>query len=340
MESRMKTLYGIQYLRAVAALAVVLFHAAERSGEHFAIGAAGVDVFFVVSGFIMIVISENRHLTPLGFLKDRLLRIAPSYWIVTSIMVLGSLAGLFPNLMLDPAHLIASYLFIPVASPSTGEMWPILVQGWTLNYEMFFYLVFAASLLLARPLRIAALALVFGTLVLVGQFAAPAGSIMDFYTRPIVLEFLAGAVIGRLWLAGHAPHPDTGLMLIAFAILSFAAIYLLQSNFNTWLCAPLAICLVSGMLAVEKGGALPRIPALSYIGDASYSIYLWHTLAISVVVKAGMMAGLPTAAIVWLGALLGTLLGIVCYEGVERPLHHLIKHRRIVFRIPGRRAAD
>src|SRR5690606_15242718 len=100
----MKTLYGIQYLRAFAALAVVVFHAAERTGLHFAIGAAGVDVFFVVSGFIMMAISDRRPMQPVAFLRDRLLRIAPSYWIVTSIMIIGAAAGLFPNLKLDIAH--------------------------------------------------------------------------------------------------------------------------------------------------------------------------------------------------------------------------------------------
>src|SRR3546814_17001958 len=86
----MHTLYVIQYLRAFAALAVVIFHAAERTGHHFAIGAAGVDVFFVVSGFIMMAISDRRPTRPLTFLRDRILRIAPSYWLVTGIMIAGA----------------------------------------------------------------------------------------------------------------------------------------------------------------------------------------------------------------------------------------------------------
>ena len=72
----MNKLYGIQYLRGFAALAVVIFHAAERAGHHFAIGAAGVDVFFVISGFIMWIIADGRTLTPAKFIADRLKRIA------------------------------------------------------------------------------------------------------------------------------------------------------------------------------------------------------------------------------------------------------------------------
>jgi len=336
----MKTLYGIQYLRAIAALAVVLFHAAERSDENFAIGAAGVDVFFVVSGFIMIVISQNRHQSPLRFLKDRLLRIAPSYWLVTSVMVVGALTGLFPNLILDAPHLIGSYLFLPVPSPNGGTLWPVLVQGWTLNYEMFFYAAFAATLMLSANLRIAALAAIFGALALIGFAVKTPDTALFFYTRPLILEFLAGAVIGRLWLSGKSVKQETGLMLIAIAIFSFTAIYLLKSGFNTFICAPLAICLVVGVLALEKAEMLPQLPALAYIGDASYSIYLWHTLAVSVVLKFGMAAGLPTWLIIWSGVALGTLLGIACYECIERPLHVFIKHRRIVFRLPGRAAAE
>ncbi len=96
----MKTIHGIQYLRALAALGVVLFHAAERTGHHFAIGAAGVDVFFVISGFIMWVISDRRPTAPLAFLRERLRRIAPIYWLATLVMIGGGVAGLFPNLVL------------------------------------------------------------------------------------------------------------------------------------------------------------------------------------------------------------------------------------------------
>ncbi|MBT9369018.1 acyltransferase [Rhizobium sp. CSW-27] len=335
----MKTLYGIQYLRAIAALAVVLFHAAERSGEHFAIGAAGVDVFFVVSGFIMMVISHNRPLTPAGFLRDRLLRIVPSYWIVTSVMVAGAAAGLFPNLLLDLPHLLGSYLFMPVPSPNGGALWPVLVQGWTLNYEIFFYLAFAATLLLPENRRLAALAALFGLLVATGFLIEAAGGPLSFYTQPILLEFLAGTIIGRLWIAGTVPRTETGLMLIAIAVLSFATIYLMRLEFSTFLCGPLAIALVIGVLALEKGDALPPLPGLAYLGDASYSIYLWHTLAISVVLKAGAVLSLPAPLITWIGALAGVGLGIVCYECLERPLQHFIKHRRLVIRLPRRQAA-
>jgi len=125
--------------------AVVVFHAAERTGGHFAI-AAGVNVFFVISGFITWVICERRPTTPARFLRERLERIAPVYWIATGIMVAGALASLFPNLKLTLGPVLGSLFFIPHHSPSNGQVWSVLVQGWTLNYEIFFYMVFAGSL--------------------------------------------------------------------------------------------------------------------------------------------------------------------------------------------------
>ncbi|APG86790.1 exopolysaccharide production protein ExoZ (plasmid) [Sinorhizobium americanum] len=93
----MGTIRAIQYLRAGAALAVVIFHAAERTGHHFAVGAAGADVFFVISGFVMWVISERRPLAPAKFIADRIRRVVPIYWrlpAVVGLFLLLVIAGL------------------------------------------------------------------------------------------------------------------------------------------------------------------------------------------------------------------------------------------------------
>ncbi|MDK4740194.1 acyltransferase (plasmid) [Rhizobium sp. CB3060] len=322
----MKTLYGIQYLRGFAALAVVLFHAAERTGSHFRIGAAGVDVFFVISGFIMWTMSERRPVTPLRFLLDRLQRIAPSYWIVTSIMIAGGLAGLFPNMKLTAGHVLGSLFFIPVRSPSNGEIWPVLVQGWTLNFEMFFYVIFAATLLLPRRLQLASMAAIFLAIFLAGNIFNPQSSLFITYTQPIILEFVAGAVLGRLWLAGRTPGAGLGLALAIAALSGFAAIELIGLDFNEVTCAPLAVALVLGVVSLERSGKLPNIPLLTYLGNSSYSIYLWHTLAISVVIKMVASTQMPYDVATFLGVISGTLLGICAYEAVEKPLRNLLRN--------------
>jgi exopolysaccharide production protein ExoZ len=319
----MKTLYGIQYLRAFAALAVVVFHAAERTGGHFAIGAAGVDVFFVISGFIMWVISDRRPVTPQRFLLDRIKRIAPSYWLVTGIMVAGALAGLFPNLQLSAGHLIGSLFFIPVRSPSSGEIWPVLVQGWTLNFEMFFYVLFAGALFLPRQWRLVFLTTVFGLFFAAGLLTHPSSAALATYTRPIILEFLGGVFIAELWIRRKVAGTSLGLACIGAALCGFAAIYLMGAEFDESICGPLAMALVFGMVSLETGGSIGRVPVLTYLGDASYSIYLWHTLAISVAVKAAEILGIG-GGLTLLGAIAGgTIVGVGAYELVEKPLRRL-----------------
>ncbi|PKA41472.1 acyltransferase [Rhizobium sullae] len=321
----MKTLYGIQYLRAFAALAVVVFHAAERSGGHFAIGAAGVDVFFVISGFIMWVISDRKPLTPQRFLLDRIRRIAPSYWLVTVIMIGGALAGLFPNLKLDAGHVLGSLSFVPVRSPSSGEIWPVLVQGWTLNFEMFFYVLFAGALFLPRQWRLLFLSVAFGFFFLIGLIWKPSSPMLATYTRPIILEFLGGVIIAELWLRRWIAGNSLGLACVGAALCGFAAIHLIGAEFDEFICGPLAMALVFGMVSLEADGSIGRVPVLTYLGDASYSIYLWHTLAISVAIKvAAGILGIPGSLAVVVAICSGTLLGVAAYEMIEKPLRKLL----------------
>ncbi|WP_454747744.1 acyltransferase family protein [Ciceribacter selenitireducens] len=312
------TLSGIQYLRAAAAIAVVLFHAAEKTGYHFAIGAAGVDVFFVISGFIMWVVSARREPTPVQFLRARIRRIVPVYWLATAVMVAGALGGLFPNLVLSLEHVLASLFFIPARSPSNGEIWPVLVQGWTLNYEMFFYVVFAGTLLLPRAWRLPAIGALFGLLVISGGLFVPDNAVLLSFTRPIILEFVAGMVIGELWLKGKVSAPAVGFALIALAFSGFAAIQIAGLPFDALVCGPLAAALVVGVLALEAGRRVRFVPAAVLLGDASYSIYLWHTFAISVIAKVGTSMGAPAPAVFVIAVLAGISAGVLGYFLIER----------------------
>jgi exopolysaccharide production protein ExoZ len=316
----MKTLYGIQYLRAFAAIAVVVFHAAEKSGEPFMIGAAGVDVFFVISGFIMWVISERRPMTPQGFLLDRFRRIAPSYWLVTAIMIAGALAGLFPNLQLTASHIAASLFFIPAHSPSDDQIWPVLVQGWTLNFEIFFYVLFAGALFLPRKWRLLFLSALFGGFFLAGQMLHPTTPALYTYTRPIILEFLGGVFLAELWLRRWIIGTSMGLACVGASPAGFAAIHVTGAAFNAGICGPLAMVLVYGMVSLEADGSIGRVPVLTYLGGASYSIYLWHTFAVSVVVKAGEMLGMSPVMITFTSVISGVILGCIAYEMIEKPM--------------------
>ncbi|MDI7862051.1 acyltransferase [Rhizobiaceae bacterium n13] len=316
----MKTIYGIQYLRAAAALAVVFSHAAEKTGYHFAIGAAGVDIFFVISGFIMWVIAHDREPTPGRFLADRIRRIVPIYWVATGVMIVGGLAGLFPNLQLTVQHILASLFFVPMHSPSNGEIWPVLVQGWTLNFEMFFYLVFAVSLLLPRASRLLAVGLFFVLVVVLGAVFDPQNAVLATFTRPIVLEFVAGMLVGQAWIKGKVPPPAFGIALVFIAIAGFSWIAFLRLPFDETVCGPLAVALVVGLLSLEADGLIGRWKFPAFLGNASYSIYLWHTFAISVVAKVGGHLGLAPPLTFAGAAACGTILGMAAYLLLERPL--------------------
>ncbi len=330
----MKIIYGIQYLRACAALAVVLFHAAEKTGHHFAIGAAGVDVFFVISGFIMWVISDRRPQSPGRLLAERIVRIVPVYWLATALMIAGAAIGLFPNLVLMSQHILASLFFIPVRSPSNGELWPVLVQGWTLNYEMFFYLVFAGSLFLRRNVRLLAVTLVFLMLVISGAASGSDNPLVLTYTRPIMLEFVVGMVIGELWLKGRIPAPGIGLALVLFATAGFAVLQVFRLPFSEYNCGPLAAALVAGTLSLEAAGRVRPLRVPAFLGNASYSIYLWHTFAISVVAKAAAILGLASG-VAFVGAVAaGIVAGSIAYVLIEQPLVRLLRLPRVAPR-PG-----
>ena len=131
-----QTLLSIQYLRASAALMVVVYHAMMLAPVDFGIGAAGVDLFFVISGFILWTIARERPLTPLEFLKRRWIRVAPLYWTLT--LAVAAIATFWPfvfgQFKATPSHVLLSLGFIQHMNPD-GAPFPLIPVGWSLNYE-------------------------------------------------------------------------------------------------------------------------------------------------------------------------------------------------------------
>ena len=325
----MKRLLGIQYLRAIAALGVVGFHAASRAGLNFRSGEAGVDLFFVLSGFLMVAITK-ADTRPADFLADRARRIVPLYWIATTVLLTAAAVGLFPNLQLQLWHVATSYLFIPSLSPSNGHFWPVLVPGWTLNDEVMFYVVFAATMVLRSQLRqIAAMTALFAGLVLTGLTLHPAGALGTVYTDPIMLEFALGGWIGLLWKSNWTWPRLIGWPSMAAAVLLFVAAGWDQDDRWRLLLfgLPAALLLLS-VLGLERRQttATWRLPLL--LGDASYSIYLWHTLAISVAVRVCGLLHLPAAAVLPVGFAAGVTAGIGCFLLIEQPIIRFFQARR------------
>lgn len=325
----MRKLLTIQYLRAVAATGVLIFHAGERFGYPFATGAFGVDLFFVISGFLMVAITDEDT-SARGFMRDRVERIVPIYWLATSVMVVGALIGLFPNMKLEWWHTLASYLFLPAPSPSVDQSWPVLIPGWTLNYEMFFYAIFAGLLFIrGQAMRVALLSLVLCALVIGGSLVNSASPALAFYSDAIILEFALGAWVGLAWRGSDlwTRIPASGLLL-AGAALFLAAAALPGDLPRTVLYGIPSTLLLIGALALEAQGGPRQFRLMELLGDASYSIYLWHGLAVSVVAMIAGKLGLhPLVGFVV--AIVGGLIGgVISYLLIEKPVTRYLKRAR------------
>ena len=340
---------GIQLLRFVAAMLVVVMHSSEAislrsahagSGNFWSGGAAGVDIFFVISGFVMAMSTTAR---PAGsaarlsaawtFMKRRLMRVAPLYWFYTLLkaaMVLA-LPGLALRSSVDPGHLLASMLFIPATSP-WGLIQPTLPVGWTLNFEMLFYGVFALSIALGLA-RIRFALLTFA-LIFIGGYFFPEVVPLKFYAQSLVFEFILGMGIAHLFLNGRRLSPAAGLMAIVAGLVIMFGIDWGESadRLSTWGAG--AALMVLGAVWLEPWTArMPMASRLSFLGDASYSIYLSHTFTVPAAVLVFMRLGIQDEwAIIPATALVVVISGCLAYLWLERPMTRFLK--RTLFRAP------
>jgi len=300
----------------------------------------GVDLFFVISGFVM-GISTHREVGPAAFLCLRIVRVAPLYWLVTALLVACAAAGhLCLQLGAGPAQIgldgrlgsdcepgayysagaiVKSLLFVPYrAQESPGSIWPILLQGWSLNYEMFFYTLCAISLALPRYWRIPALVAVLVGLAACGRLFDTSSSPVAFtYTNVLLLEFAAGAMLAFAWLRGRPAS-----RWIGSALLLILGLYGLTSQH--------LLIVMLGAIIVVAGSLHPKIcfincrPLLA-LGNASYSVFLTHQLVLAAVAWVWMQA---FPRVTWSNAVLFLLMslavtavaGWLCYVLLERPL--------------------
>jgi exopolysaccharide production protein ExoZ len=306
------TIPGIQLLRAVAATAVVAFHVQfdivnkiSPPGSlpaGFDQGAAGVDLFFVISGFVMVYSSESlfgRSNASLTFLLRRIARIVPLYWLMTSLMLAYVLARGFGPSDASPLQALASYFFIPYWRPS-GVIDPLYGIGWTLNYEMFFYVVFALALVARREIAVAGIAVLFVAFVLI----VPA---KDYFPRqvayladPLILEFVFGMGIALIYRAGARLSPAVSLLLIIAAIAELAwAMTSWRVDLPRLIGWGIpAVQIVAALALIGRNVAFPAI--FEELGDASYALYLIHPALISVARILTYKGYLTPAAAPWL----------------------------------------
>jgi peptidoglycan/LPS O-acetylase OafA/YrhL len=337
--------YGVQALRAIAAALVVVHHSittwldwiVHRPGAHqWGNGATGVDIFFTISGFVMAISlpglagKTNRAGV---FLWRRITRIVPLYWGATTLKLLllkfRPASGGAGAPVLTPWRIAASYLFIP-ARNWRGEMFPVIDAGWTLNYEIFFYLLFAAALALnISPL--AFLTPCLTAIALLGM-ARPAGwPDATSLASPLVLEFLYGVLLAHFAMRRKLPGAAIATILL---IGGFVTLMLMPQTSAEWRFIPWGIpaaAVVTGAVALEGriGGHIPRW--LLEAGDASYALYLVHILILpflgSIMGHLHLKGIAGLAAVITLGLGVSLPASVLVHRFIEKPMMNLFKKK-------------
>lgn len=337
-------LLSIQALRGLAVMAVVVIHIQLYFSNklrmpdflpQFNIGAASVDVFFVISGFIMVYASERLFGQPGGmriYFLRRIARIVPMYWAATTILLVyvlvrydnfGAVAG---GAQAD--YVIASYLFYPYVRPD-GWGAPLLGVGWTLNYEVFFYGLFGFLIMLSRRAVVVIIAATFCALIAIRQiFDVP--NPFAYWFNPLIIEFVFGMAIALAYREGFRIPPRVQWPLVAagLALLGYSwskAHFFPPDSVQRVFYWGLPAILIVGSFAL----AAKRVPhnlfwrVSGFLGDASYSIYLVHTLTLGVpVLLFGRWLAPADAPWFYLACMLvvTTIPSFLVYLYVEKPL--------------------
>jgi exopolysaccharide production protein ExoZ len=247
-------------------------------------------------------------------------------------------ATIFTPPGLHPWFILKSYLFVPARHPFDGDILPAYTLGWTLNYEMFFYLIFGLALFSRRMIpRLACLGAAFTALTVCGAIAQPSGPAWSTYTSPLLLEFAAGVAlaVARQSLTSRL-GATAGTMFIAAAVGWLGVVFMHGAPLGRVIAYGVpASLIVAGATMLEPLARQRISPAFLLLGNASYSIYLahpfgqraWFTFARHFL--AGPANSFAQISIIVAGELLfGIAAGIVSWFVVERPL--LAAGRRLI----------
>lgn len=321
----------IQALRFFAALGVVVLHSSFYTAERldskiglWDLGANGVRLFFVISGFVMIVANTSGGWSI--FAIKRIIRIVPMYWAATGLKLLIMIAApaVVLHAIMNWSYLAKSLFFIPAINVD-GEIRPLLGVGWTLTFEMFFYALFAIALMFRRdPLH--CLAPVLIALAFLSHFRTPAWPVpLRCWANPIVLDFLAGMLLGRWCQKNPRVAPSvsmaimmTGLVYLFVPLGSVRPPY--DSILGSCLTSLAALCVVAGAVLLEPllRSHIPRF--VLFMGAASYAIYLIHPLVGPIIPTTLSKAGLiwPHLSVL-VSVCLAVTAGALGHILIERP---------------------
>ena len=328
---------AVQALRAVAALSIAILHVL-----HDAIGLdptgvmghlhnalpwdAGVDLFFVISGFVMVYASTGlfgRRGSAALFMTRRLIQIVPLYWAATTLFLLMALTArsVVTEGAGSLANILMSYAFLPSRAPD-GAIQPIYSLGWTLNYEMFFYVVFAAFICQVRHRALILVTLTLGAAIAVHPLIPANATALVFWTDPIVAEFLFGMAIAALATTGISLSLRVSVGLALLALLWLIGGYVSGIGGSRPITTGLPMAILVTAAVFGRGMRLPT--ALVLLGDSSFALYLVHPFAMRAVQLFWHWLRLtgPGAAVAYVATslLLAVAVSVAVYEWFERPI--------------------
>ncbi|PPD14596.1 MAG: acyltransferase [Methylobacterium sp.] len=359
----------LQVLRAIAALTVVFGHAqhdalvsAMRAGQAFTRNhalpwGAGVDLFFVISGFIMVHASERlfgREGAARAFMLRRLIRIVPLYWLLaTAYLILATQFGREANRPdFSWGEIAASYLFWPMDLFRDGHPRPFYTLGWTLNYEMFFYVLFAPALFLPREKAVWAVTGALLALVTLGAILPGLPLALEFWAKPVVLEFVAGMGIAMAFRRGIRLPRGAQLILLVLAFVILLADpmgaatkpenWITPNDWQRLACwgVPAALIMAALILSPAVERRAESAPARFWVmlGDASYALYLAHPFVIVALRKLWLAIGLHETLGFWplvaLAMALSIVLALIIHRLVERPITQVLTENLVQPRLP------
>jgi len=354
------TYRNIQGMRAVAALMVVSCHIFQNlestrtpwTTPFSFIGGVGVDIFFVISGFILYYVMQRsiagmailgRRPAVYAFAMKRLIRIYPLYWIVfgASCPIMAWALPVAP-----PAEPLFPLLALMGNLPN-----PRVSVAWTLTFEVYFYAMVALSLMLFARRAMVGMAIWFaliGGACVLGWWV-PVAKPLDFLLSPLLLEFLLGIAVAMLVNRGLRRFHG-GLLAVAVIWMAIGTWFQRPGLFATnevqlgrlvavsrsftghVLCLGIpAAILIYGLVVLElrQRWIMPRV--LQYLGNASFSIYLWHVLVFRTVAEAfarlGWVGVVSPAVLIVLMVAIGLAFGLLSYHVLEKPLLRVLGQR-------------
>lgn len=345
-----ETISNIQALRFFAAFSVVFAHllisryaSTGVKPDFFAFGAFGVDIFFVISGFIMSFVSSgmkgNNLNKSIEFLIKRVFRVVPLYWMFTFIAYVLAFMSIScpPNLTVCPWYLSDNYNFAKTAfdwllQSLTFTNWtrgPIYSVGWTLIYEFWFYVLFSACLLIgARPVKFFTALLALVAIAGLPGFAEfiPAG-VMTLLLHPFMIEFIFGVYLYSIYKSNLL---NTNIMLpLVLLCATLGGLYQLQSVIDYLgsfsrpiLCGGAAFCVVAVALTLERLSVRANKLLVS-LGDSSYSLYLTHWLVVTnlpSMIDIYGYSSMSFATFILVNVTISMILSQIVYYLIEKPL--------------------